>query len=77
MNHEQAIAMLRDCEAELKAFGMVTASVFGSVARNEAGLDSDVDVAVRLAKDSSKPATITSAGWMNDGSPPSSAARSM
>jgi predicted nucleotidyltransferase len=49
MNREHALATLRDHEPELKAFGVVTASVFGSVARDDAGQDSDVDVAVRLA----------------------------
>jgi uncharacterized protein len=49
MNREQAIATLRDHEPELKAFGVLTASVFGSVGRDEAGQNSDIDVAVRLA----------------------------
>ena len=49
MNRENAIAALRDHECELKAFGVVSASLFGSIARNDAGLDSDVDIAVRLA----------------------------
>jgi uncharacterized protein len=49
MNRENAIAALRDHERELRAFGVVSASVFGSVARNDAGLNSDVDVAVRLS----------------------------
>jgi predicted nucleotidyltransferase len=41
---------LRDYEPELKAIGVLSASVFGSVARDEAGptSDVDVDVAVRL-----------------------------
>ena len=54
MNREHAIAMLRNYEPELKAFGVVTASVFGSVARDDAGQDSDVDVAVRLASNFSE-----------------------
>jgi uncharacterized protein len=54
MDHKLAIAMLRQCEPELKAIGVVSASVFGSVARDEAGMDSDVDVAVRLSKDFSE-----------------------
>jgi uncharacterized protein len=48
MDRQQVIATLRDYEPELKAIGVLSASVFGSVARNEAGSDSDVDVAVRL-----------------------------
>jgi predicted nucleotidyltransferase len=54
MNREYAIATLRNHEPELKASGVVTASVFGSVARDDAGQDSDVDVAVRLANNFSE-----------------------
>ena len=48
MDRQQVIATLRDCEPELRAIGVLSASVFGSVARDEAGPASDVDVAVRL-----------------------------
>lgn len=48
MDRQQVIATLRDDEPQLRAIGVLSASVFGSVARNEAGPDSDVDVAVRL-----------------------------
>jgi predicted nucleotidyltransferase len=48
MDRQQVIATLRDYEPELKAIGVLSASVFGSVARDEAGPGSDVDVAVRL-----------------------------
>jgi predicted nucleotidyltransferase len=48
MDRQQIIATLRDYEPELKAIGVLSASVFGSVARGEAGPDSDVDIAVRL-----------------------------
>lgn len=48
MDRKQVIAKLRDYEPELKAIGVLSASVFGSVARDEAGQDSDIDVAVRL-----------------------------
>jgi predicted nucleotidyltransferase len=54
MNREQAIATLRDYEPELKAMGVVSASLFGSVARDEAGDDADVDVAVKLSGSFSK-----------------------
>ena len=46
MDRQQVIATLRDYEPELKAIGVLSASVFGSVARDEAGPDSDGDVAV-------------------------------
>jgi predicted nucleotidyltransferase len=49
MDREQAIAKLRDYEPELKAIGVVSASLFGSVARDKAGIDCDVDVVVKLA----------------------------
>jgi predicted nucleotidyltransferase len=50
MDREQAKATLRACEPELKAIGVLSASVFGSVARGDAGPDSDIDVAVRLGE---------------------------
>lgn len=51
MNRELVIATLRAHEPELKAAGVLSASVFGSTARGDAGADSDVDVAVRLGED--------------------------
>jgi len=39
---------LRAHEGELRRFGVSHAAVFGSVARGEANLDSDVDVLVEL-----------------------------
>ena len=54
MNRHQAIATLRECERELKALGVLSASVFGSVGRDEAGPDSDVDVVVRLDRNFSR-----------------------
>ena len=54
MNREQAISVLRDHEPELKAIGVVSASVFGSVARDDSGPDSDIDVVVRLSDDFSE-----------------------
>ena len=45
---ESALATLRACEPELKAIGVLSAALFGSVARGDAGPDSDIDVAVRL-----------------------------
>ena len=48
MNREQAIAILRAHEPELRAAGVESLSVFGWVARGEARAGSDVDVVVRL-----------------------------
>ena len=50
MMRQQAMAALRRFAPELKAMGVLSASVFGSVARDEAGRDSDVDIAVRLGE---------------------------
>ena len=50
MDRNHALAILRDHEPELKAIGVLSASVFGSTARGDAGPDSDIDVAVRLDK---------------------------
>ena len=51
MNRDEVIAVLREHEPELKAAGVLSLSVFGSVARNDAAPDSDIDIAVRLADD--------------------------
>jgi predicted nucleotidyltransferase len=48
MDREQVIERLKAHERELRAAGIVQLSLFGSVARGEAGPDSDVDVAVKL-----------------------------
>jgi len=42
---------LREHEAELRALGVRHASIFGSVARGDARVDSDVDVLVELDRD--------------------------
>jgi len=41
---EQVIATLRAHEAELRAAGIRALSLFGSVARGDAGQDSDIDL---------------------------------
>lgn len=48
MNRTTAIKRIKAHEAELRAMGVIGLSLFGSVARDEAGAQSDVDVAVRL-----------------------------
>jgi uncharacterized protein len=45
---EQVIATLRKHAAELQQAGIVHASLFGSLARGEARLNSDVDLVVEL-----------------------------
>lgn len=50
MDRETVIAKLRDHEAELKSAGVLHLSLFGSIARGEAGPDSDVDLMARFDK---------------------------
>jgi predicted nucleotidyltransferase len=44
MDPATVLAVLRDHEAELRAAGIVRLSLFGSTVRNEAGIDSDIDL---------------------------------
>ena len=48
MERNATIARLLAHEAELRALGVSGLSLFGSVARGDAGPDSDVDLAVRF-----------------------------
>jgi predicted nucleotidyltransferase len=49
MNREEALRILAGLMARLREeFGIERAGVFGSVARNEAGGDSDVDIVVAM-----------------------------
>jgi uncharacterized protein len=48
VTRDEVIAVLRQHEPELKAFGVESASLFSSTARGEAA-PADVDVAVRLS----------------------------
>ena len=48
MRRDDAIRLLKECEPELRARGVLGLSIFGSTARNEARPDSDVDVLVEL-----------------------------
>jgi hypothetical protein len=54
MYRDAVIAMLRAHEPELRASGVVSLSVFGSVARGEERPDSDLDLMVRLTEDASR-----------------------
>ena len=51
MKRERAIAILKAHEAELRALGVLSLSLFGSTARDEAGDQADVDLVVKLADD--------------------------
>ena len=46
MTREAALAILRRQRALLEARGIAHAAVFGSVARNESGVRSDIDIVV-------------------------------
>lgn len=44
MNRDQVIAKLREHEPELKAAGIVRLSLFGSIARGDNSIGSDIDL---------------------------------
>lgn len=54
MEREQVIAILKAYEPELRAAGVASVSLFGSLARGESPAH-DVDVVVRLRENFSKP----------------------
>lgn len=49
MDRDAVLAALRRHREDLLAAGIAHAAVFGSVARNEAGADSDIDLMVEFA----------------------------
>lgn len=49
MDRSQVLALLRDHRAELAEMGLKSLALFGSVARDEATPDSDVDLLVEFA----------------------------
>ena len=50
MRREEALRILAAHRAEIEAFGVRSIAIFGSVARDEAGSDSDVDVLVEFER---------------------------
>jgi predicted nucleotidyltransferase len=50
MNKEQVLATLANHRQELEALGVKSLDLFGSVARDEAGPDSDIDFLVEFSK---------------------------
>jgi predicted nucleotidyltransferase len=48
MNKRDAIRVLRQHQHDLRARGIVHAALFGSVARGEAGIKSDLDILIEL-----------------------------
>jgi predicted nucleotidyltransferase len=53
VNKHDAIEILRRHQNDLRARGIVHAALFGSVARGEAGPQSDIDIMIELADDAS------------------------
>ena len=49
LTREQVIVRLREAEAEVRALGVARLAMFGSVLRNEARADSDVDFLVQFS----------------------------
>jgi predicted nucleotidyltransferase len=49
LTRERAMARLVDAEADIRALGVARLALFGSVLRNEARADSDVDLLVQFA----------------------------
>jgi hypothetical protein len=50
MTREEVLARLQEHETELQGMDVASLAVFGSVARNEAGPGSDVDLLVEFAR---------------------------
>lgn len=50
MTHDELISRLQDNRALLDGFGIVPVTVFGSYARDEAEIDSDVDLLVEFGR---------------------------
>jgi predicted nucleotidyltransferase len=48
MNRDDAVSILKSHRPELALFGVKSLAIFGSVARDEAGAQSDVDVLVEF-----------------------------
>lgn len=50
MRRDEAVRLLASHRAELEAMGVTSLALFGSVARDEAGPDSDVDVIIDVRR---------------------------
>lgn len=48
MKRDTILQKLKDCEADLRAHGVMHAALFGSVARNEQRAESDIDIMIEL-----------------------------
>jgi uncharacterized protein len=50
MKRERAINILKHCEIGFKSFGVESLSIFGSVARDEAHQNSDIDILIEFSE---------------------------
>ncbi len=50
MRRDEALRILAEHKEEIAGFGVKSLSLFGSVARDEAGQDSDVDILVEFGR---------------------------
>ena|SRR5215208_1760514 len=50
MRRDEALQLLKEHRAELEAMGVTSLALFGSVARDEAGPESDVDVIIDVRR---------------------------
>lgn len=64
MRRDDAIRILREHADELRREGIAHVSLFGSVARDAAGADSDVDLVVETTPD--RPVTLFTIGPLHD-----------
>jgi len=64
MRREEAIRILRDHANEIRREGIAHVSLFGSVARDSARADSDVDLVVETTAD--RPVTLFTIGPLHD-----------
>ncbi len=64
MRRDEALRILQSSAPELRGAGVVHLSLFGSTARDDATIDSDVDVIVETSPD--KPLTLFTIGPLQD-----------
>lgn len=50
MRRDEALAILAEHQDEIRARGVASLSIFGSVSRDEAGPDSDIDILVEIGR---------------------------
>ena len=66
MRRDDTIRFLREHQDVIRAFGVSSLSLFGSVARDEARDDSDVDILVEFANDPTYDEYCSLRFWLED-----------